>query len=354
MKPILPVGELMTPHERFHALLNGTPMDRVPIDLFMSNIKAKFLGIALPKYWLSEDHLVLGEVLAFNKFGMDFVGIGPNFHAVAEAMGATLSYPSDAPVTVCRPAVRCIEEIDLLSPASMTDHLQMFYHATARLRELFDRLCPLVVSLPGPMTLAALLLGTETFLQDLQEKSAETKRLIDFVIGGLQNIIDPFSSLDVLFSIADPVACTNLISESSYQKYALPATLTLCRYILSRSAYAPSYHVCGNTKELWPMIRQLPIGLFSLDNTMNLSDACDFFSDSAIIAGNVDAVRILCQGNAKEINQAVRNALHAGTHCSKGFVLAPGCDLPIATPEENIRRFVQSGKSCSSRNISFH
>ena len=37
----------------------------------------------------------------------------------------------------------------------------------------------------------------------------------------------------------------------------------------------------------------------------------------------------------------------AGTKCRKGFVLTPGCNLPLSTPDANIDAFLDAGKKYS-------
>lgn len=345
MKPILSAGGAMTPAERFDALMLGNSLDRTPVDLFLSDIKAKLLGKSLAEYRHFEEYLVQGEILAFNTFGMDVVGVGPNLYPVAEAMGSRLCDPSDTPLAIRQFASNSVEEISSLPHVQMTDALWTYYHATSHLRHLFDRLCPVVVTLPGPMTLAALLLRTDKLLFTIQKKPDETKQLMRYVIDGLKIIIQEFAKIDVHFSLSDPVASEQIISSDIYKQYAFPATDELCRFIANRSTYAPSYHICGDTQNLWSMIEKLPISLFSIGNSTSLSEACRFFSKSKIIAGNVDAVRILLHGDPQTVKQAVHTALDSGRLCQKGFLLAPGCDIPIATPLENIRQFMKAARS---------
>lgn len=345
MKPILSTGESMTPDERFHALMQGTSLDRPPVDLFLSDIKAKLLGKSLTEYRHFEEYLVQGEILAFNLFAMDFVGVGPNLYPVAEAMGSLLYDLSDAPLTVRRYALHTVEDIDSLPPLQITDSLKTYLYATKRLRHLFDRICPVVISLPGPMTLAALLLRTDKLLFAIQKKPETIKHLMRYVVNGLKIIIKEFAAIDVHFSISDPVASENIINSDIYKNYVFTPTEELCRFISDRSSYAPSYHICGDTKNLWPVIRQLPISIFSIGNSTSLSDACRFFSQSKIIAGNVDAVGVLLQGDQTTVTQAVHTALDSGMLCRKGFILAPGCDIPITTPFENIRHFIAAARS---------
>lgn len=345
MKPVLSGLETMTPLERVRLLFQGEAIDRPPVDLFLSDIKAKFIGRSISEYWWSEEDLVLGEIVSFNRFGMDFVGVGPSLYAAAEAMGTRLKYSGNLPVTVESYALGSIEEVGSLDAFQMTKHLRIFYRAVQRLRDIFDNLCPVVVSLPGPMTMASLLLGTEKFLKDMRKKPAETELLIGCVVEGLKTLVSEFGKEDVLFGISDPAASTNLISPKNYAQYAFPATCEISEHIMRVSSYPPSYHVCGSTGKIWPVIAQLPIGIFSIDNAMDLKEACHFFSNSKIIAGNVDPVGVICHGNQDLIGDTVAEVLRQGKSCVKGFVLAPGCDIPFQTSVDNIDYFVRIAKS---------
>lgn len=175
MKLILNNKDEMTPLERSKAIAEGKDFDRLPIDAFLGEIKARYIGKSTREYWLNEDNLVNGDIEAFNKYGLDGMGVGPNAYGIAEAIGVKAHYPEKGLICVKEHKIDKIEDgknLDIISLKS--GNLQMYYNATARLREIGDGICPVGVSLSGPITLAAFVLGTEKFLKAMVKKPDET------------------------------------------------------------------------------------------------------------------------------------------------------------------------------------
>ena len=161
-------------------------------------------------------------------------------------------------------------------------------------------------------------------------------------------MVDIFAGLDIDFAMADPIASCTVISPQMYLEFAYPYTLEISSYIREKSGKALTYHVCGNTKQVWKYIKNLDIGIFSIDNKMDIDETCDFFSDSNRIAGNVDSVSIICHGTKTDIENEVKRCIRAGRKCKKGFILTPGCNLPLDTTDEKIDMFLDAGRKYST------
>ena len=92
MDLIINKKDKMTPIERSYAISNGLEYDRLPMDPFLGEIKARYIGKNTREYWLNEDNLVNADIAAFNKFGYDGMGVGPNAYGIAEAIGIEANY----------------------------------------------------------------------------------------------------------------------------------------------------------------------------------------------------------------------------------------------------------------------
>ena len=58
MDLIINKKDKMTPIERSYAISNGLEYDRLPMDPFLGEIKARYIGKNTREYWLNEDNLV--------------------------------------------------------------------------------------------------------------------------------------------------------------------------------------------------------------------------------------------------------------------------------------------------------
>lgn len=340
----------MTPIERAKAISNGDDYDRIAIDPFLGEIKARYIGKNTREYWLSEDNLVEAEVKAFNRFSADGMGVGPNAYGIAEAIGIIPYYPEQGLIYVEKHKIDAIEEVDNLDIINLdSGNLRMYYNATARLRELGDGICPVGASLSGPLTLAAFVLGTEKLLKAMIRKPDQVHKFLKYIEECVKLVVDEFSKLDISFSMADPIASNTMISPRMYKKYAFPYSKSICDYVIEKTGKAPSYHVCGNTEKSWEDIKKIDFGLFSIDNEMDIEKTCEFFKTTHAIAGNVDPVAIICNGTKDMIEQEVIRCIKAGKKCEKGYVLAPGCNLPLSTSDENIDAFMDAGRKYSKK-----
>lgn len=342
--------EEMTPIERADAIMKGKDYDRIIMDAFLGEIKARHIGKNTREYWLSEDNLVEGEVRAFNRFGLDSMGVGPNAYGIAEAIGIKAHYPKEGLIYVEKHKIDAIEEVDNLEIINLdSGNLRMYYNATARLRELGDGICPVGASISGPLTLAAFVLGTEKLLKAMIRKPDKVHKFLAYIEECTKQVVDEFSKLDIGFSMADPIASNTMISPQMYRDYAFKYSKNICDYVIKKSNTAPSYHVCGNTEKSWEYIKNIDFGVFSIDNEMDIEKSCEFFKKTHIIAGNIDPVAIICNGNREMIEKEAIRCLRAGRKCEKGFILTPGCNLPLNTPDENIDAFMDAGRKYSRK-----
>ena len=338
--------DAMTPAERFAAMDKGESIDRVPVYMFLEDIKARLLGKDIATYYHDTEALVAGEIRAFNRFGLDEMGIGPNVRGIAEAIGVQTRYPKQGHVEIVKHRIADLREVETLSPISMAmGNLPRFFEVAKRLREKADGICPVTVYVAGPVTLAGHVYGVENMLLALVKDPKGAHRLLRYVTDCIHTVTDGFAGLDVEYYFADPVASTSLLSPRMYRTFAYPYTEEICRHILEKTGKKATYHVCGNTQKVWEDIRRLPLSCFSIDNAMDIDAACAFFSETMRIAGNVPPVDVLYKGQKETIAESVKHCLAAGKTCQKGFILAPGCNMPLATSEENMDFYMDAART---------
>ena len=127
-------NDKMTPVERAKAIAEKRDYDRIMMDPFLGEIKARLIGKNTREYWRNEDSLVMGDIVSMNRFGLDGMGVGPNAYGIAEAEQG-LIYVESHPIN-------SIDEVNRLKDITIdSGNLKMYYNATARLREISDGFC---------------------------------------------------------------------------------------------------------------------------------------------------------------------------------------------------------------------
>ena len=107
-------NDKMTPLERGKAIADGRDYDRLIMDPFLGEIKARIIGKNTKEYWTNEDNLVIGDILSTNRFGLDGMGVGPNAYGIAEAIGVVPHYPEQGLIYVEKHPIDSIDEVDKL------------------------------------------------------------------------------------------------------------------------------------------------------------------------------------------------------------------------------------------------
>ncbi|MGN1266510.1 MAG: uroporphyrinogen decarboxylase family protein [Dorea sp.] len=337
----------MTPVERINAIERGQPYDRIPCIPFIGNMRCLFLGVNEEEYWNSAEHMVNGEILAFNRFGFDRLGIGPNTRGISDALRIQFANNrSDGVVIDDYSKLDAMEPVD----AFLNKELARFMHAAEVLQEKAGAIAPIEASIGGPFTIASFLRGIEILLRDCRRNPQEVHRLMRIVVDSQKSCVDKLAEYGVGIAMADPVANPALIGPKFYEKFVFPYTKELTDYIYERTHKKASLHMCGETYSIWKYLSQYSLNEVSLDNIVDLDRAANELGQYVPIAGNVDPVEIVMRGSREEIFEGVKSCIEKGTKAQKGYHLATGCDIPDGTAIEKVDWFMEAarmyGKNC--------
>jgi uroporphyrinogen-III decarboxylase len=93
-------------------------------------------------------------------------------------------------------------------------------------------------------------------------------------------------------------------------------------------------HICGNIRRILPGIGSLGCEMVDIDSMVPLAQARQEIGPAAVLAGNIDPVKMLRNGTPDEIAAAV-----AECHRQAGprYIVGAGCEVPRDTPEANLR-----------------
>ena len=135
-----------------------------------------------------------------------------------------------------------------------------------------------------------------------------------------------------IIALVDPM--TSQIGPEQFVTFVQPYVTQIFQAIRSRQVLS-SFFVCGHAQQNIPVMCDCQCDNISIDENIPL----DFVREECIkrhisFGGNLQLTRVLLIGKPLD---AQRNALACmNTGGDLGFILAPGCDMPYATPPENI------------------
>lgn len=188
----------------------------------------------------------------------------------------------------------------------------------------------------GPITTAGYLMGTEemlmtTFMDPDLVKSL-IKKVAPFVAEQQKTMLD--SGATVMW-MADPTSSEDLISPDMFKEYSYDAL----KHVISdvrKDHDVPSFvHICGNTLNIMGMLPEIGTDCFSFDHAVDIAEAKKRVGRKMTLMGNIDPVRHMLQGNPSDITDECYRMIDLAGR-DGGYIIAPGCETPIASPDENV------------------
>jgi uroporphyrinogen decarboxylase len=346
MHDVTATGDWMTPKTRMQAPLSGDRYDRVPCIPSLSDHAALVLGVTVADYSRSADLMIRGQIAAYRRYGHDAVGLGPGSTGIAEAAGSRVAFPEFATPYVADYVVKETTDLDRLTiPDPLTaGRFPQFLEALAGLVDAVGDEVPIGLTLGGPVSTAGNLRGTERFLRDIALDPDFAHRLLEYAIAITVPFVRAVARLPVGFTIVDPVSSGSLIGPAVYRDFAFPYQQRLIAAIIEASGRAPVLHICGNTRRNWQLMADTGASALSLDNVVDLAEAKFAVGDRITLTGNIRPTETMFLGTPAVVDENVKECLRKAWDSPKGFVLAMGCGLPIATPPENIHALVGAAR----------
>lgn len=309
-------------------------VERTPWVPFVGCHAASLIGVDCEAYFKSADHIVDGVIKAFELYQPDGLPALFDLQVEAEAMGCRLAYAKDNPPAV---ASHILEEGRKLSelqiPNEQDGRFPLVLEATRRIvKELGDKIA-IYGLITGPFTLALHLKGTDIFY-DMLDEPEEVEELMEFCKKVCINTARMYIEAGVdIIAVVDPM--TSQISPDNFEEFVAPYVIPVFDYVREQGK-ASSFFVCGNAKRnIEQMCKTKPDNI-SIDENIPLEyvvETCKPYNVS--VGGNIKLTLTMLFGSRMDNVNDAKNCMQIGGR--KGYILSPGCDMPYATPAENVK-----------------
>lgn len=332
--------KLMTPRARVLAALRGREVDRIPWVPFVGCHAAALIGAKASDYLKSETLMIQGLQAAIARYQPDGIPTAFDLQIEAEAMGCELTWADENPPAVTSHPLALGTPLDRINvPSADAPRLRAVLNTARALRAahpdiaLYGLVC-------GPFTLALHLLGTDIFMKMFDDPGG-VQQLMAFCARVCRTVAGYYvkAGCDVI-GVVDPM--TSQIGPEQFQEFVTPCVKPVFDSIRQAGALG-SFFVCGHAQQNIAAMCDCSPDNISIDENIPLDYVRDVCMPRKIsFGGNIQLTTVLLLGSPED---AQRNALACmETGGATGFVLAPGCDLPYATPPANleaITRLVQ-------------
>ena len=256
----------------------------------------------------------------------------------AEAFGAEIALTDDEVPTVLGALLVEPEDADDLEvPEVGTGRTGLYIEAIGKVMELItDR--PVFAGVIGPFSLAGRLMSmTEIMVNCYEEpEMVETtmEKTTEFLIKYIQGYKDIGANGVV---IAEPAA--GLMSASLSEEMCWPYVKQIVDAVQD-DEFIVILHNCGNAANLMlPEMAAVGAMGYHFGNAVNMKEIVDGMPGDVLVMGNVDPANAFRNGTPEKVREQTLDNLNNCTEGHPNFIISSGCDIPPASPWENIDEF---------------
>ena len=197
----------------------------------------------------------------------------------------------------------------------------------------------------GPITTSGYIMGVENMLMNTFVEPDLVKRLnrkvAELVSAMQRRMIDAGSTL---MWMADPTSSQDIIPPDMFAEYSKEHIAKVVSDVRAMDSSVPTFvHICGNTLETMKQLPETGADCLSFDHAVNPAEAKANAAGKFAIMGNIDPVNYMMMSDPEPIRKECFRIMDAAAE-GGGFILAPGCETPISSPDENVIALGKAGR----------
>jgi MtaA/CmuA family methyltransferase len=192
----------------------------------------------------------------------------------------------------------------------------------------------------GPLALAAELRGINRMMTDFSDDPEFARDLLHFCadVAILYADAQIASGADTI-GMSD--AASGLLGPVLYKKFIVDEQMRVFKHIKqNHPAVLTRQHMCGRITKLAEDFATLPVDIYEIDFPSDLARIKQVVGDR-VLSGNISTITDMFEGTPERVYDAVARC-HA--ICGKYFIVNCGCEVPPASPNENLRAMVRYAK----------
>jgi uroporphyrinogen decarboxylase len=306
--------------------------DRVPWVPFVGCHAGALIGVSAEDFLKSEKLIIDGINKAIELYQPDGIPVAFDLQIEAEALGCALAWADENPPAVTKhPLCNGTTLEDLKVPAATDARIATALKVAREIRAGHPDLA-LYGLVTGPFTLALHLLGTDIFMK-MFDDTAYVGKLLEFC----KDVCVAMSSYYIeagcdVVAVVDPM--TSQIGPDQFTQFVTPYVTEVFESIRRQGALS-SFFVCGHAQQNIPVMAATKCDNISIDENIPLEYVKVECAKRGIsFGGNLQLTSVLLLGKPIDAQKNAIACMEIGG--DTGFVLAPGCDLPYAVPQENL------------------
>ena len=255
----------------------------------------------------------------------------------AECFGATVRVTDNEVPTVIGRLIETEEDAEALEvPAVGSARSGIYLDAIRKAKvQITDR--PVLAGMIGPFSLAARLMDVSEIMMTCYDDPDVVHLVLGKVTAFLIDYARAYREAGANgIVMAEPVA--GMLSPSLEEEFSSPYVKQIVDAVQSDD-FAVVYHNCGdNTARMVDSILSTGAMAYHFGNSIDLEDMLRRIPEDTVVMGNLDPAGLLRLGTPERITEETQ-ALIARCRKYPHFLVSSGCDIPPATPWENLDAF---------------
>ncbi len=306
---------------------------RIPWVPFCGVHSAKMIGRTATDFLKSTDLIVEGLSKAVELYRPDGIPVCFDLQLEAEILGCELSWSNEnPPAVISHPLSQGTLKLeDLKIPGEKDGRMPIVLKATEILRKKYPDLA-LYGLITGPFTLALHLLGTDIFM-GMYDNPEYIRKVLAFCAEVGKEISGMYirNGCDII-AVVDPM--TSQIGPEQFKEFCSEPAIEIFEHVRKLKAKS-SFFVCGHAQNNIAVMCDCRCDNISIDENIPLDYVKEICLEKGVsFGGNMKLTTVMLLGKPEDNKINAIECMQIGG--LKGFILAPGCDMPYATPENNV------------------
>ncbi len=338
------------------AALNHERTDRTPVNNFALVTAARSAGVTVDSARWDPKVSARVSVDYAMKTGSDFVKPILDSQVPFRDMGMEVVFPEDDYGYVPKHVVETQEDVDALAifdpyeAKECPNFTKVFVESLEETSRILDEDLHICGLSWGPITTAGYVMGVENMLMGTFGEPELVKSLItkitDLVSGIQRRMVDAGATL---MWMADPTSSEDLIPPDMFREYSFDHIKKVISDVKALDDVPAFVHICGNTLNTMEQLPDTGADCLSFDHAVDPAAAKRKAGKRMSIMGNIDPVQQMMMGTPESVTEECYRLIEVAGR-EGGFILAPGCETPISSPDENVIAMGRAGTEYWKRN----
>ena len=265
----------------------------------------------------------------------------------AEAFGARVRYSDDEVPTVTGVLVQTEDDAkNLVVPSPNAGRCALYVDAIKKAKALItDR--PVFAGVIGPYSLTGRLMGVSEAMMNCYEDPDTLTVVLEKATQFITDYILEYKKVGANGVVmAEPLA--GMLSPSLVGEFSSKFIKKIVDAVVD-DEFILIYHNCGdNVAMMTDAIVSTNASAFHFGNAVKMADMLQKMPSDKLVMGNVDPAGQIRNGSPSSVKDATTAILN---ECSAypNFVISSGCDIPPASPWENIDAFFDAVKEFNNK-----